>query len=644
MSAEAIPTSTGASATAVTTGSVSLHTRGFGFLELDDAAGTAFVAPPELNLFLAGDRVRAGKITAAADGRLTASALTLVERRRSELFGTVVRRSGRTWLKVDRTVANTDWRLEAPPATLAELADGAFVLARIGEGTSATFERAVPATDVGLERVRVRHGLRSSYPPIDPVGPDGAAAEWRPSRAVRRDLTDVPTVTIDGPSSRDLDDAVAVLPAGKDGALRVLVSIADVDALVERGSPIDEEARARGTSVYLAGQVLNMLPPALSEDRLSLLEGVERPTLTVEMRIDPDGVVTAVDLYPSITRTIARLTYEDVAGYLDRGDVGTLPVAVLPTLRWLRTAGARLGAMRAARGGVEILREDAYITMDDATGEPTAVGQRHDGSANVLIERLMVAANEAVARWLHERGLPGMYRVHDEPSADAVQLLVESARHFGFELGLDDRLSPRSLAALYGQIEGTSVAPAMMTVLSRALGPARYTVHPSLHFGLAAPLYLHFTSPIRRYADLVVHRVVKRYLAGARDMQAHDERVEALAKHLNDCAWRATKAENERQYMLAARLFASKVGERFGGNVIAVKPFGLVVQLAGQGVSGTIQTDLLPDGPYSLDTVNCLVGAKRRFAVGDALLVVVVGTSEELGRIDLGLAEAEPSA
>ncbi|MCC6623672.1 MAG: VacB/RNase II family 3'-5' exoribonuclease [Deltaproteobacteria bacterium] len=603
-------------------GTIAIHPRGFGFVDLDEGAGSAFVAPPDLNAWLAGDRVRA-HITTAPDGRMSAGAIELVERQRRELIGLVVRRRGRAWLEVDRTVANTDWRLEGAD----DVADGALVVATL-DGQSARLHHVVPATEASLERIRVRHGLRQGYPEAAPP------ARWSPPREARRDLTEVPTVTIDGPTSRDLDDAVAALPAGKDGGLRVLVSIADVDALVPDGSPLDLEARARGTSVYLAGQVLNMLPPALSDDALSLLEGVERPALTAELRLDVDGQVTSVDLYPSVIRSHARLTYDAVSAFLDRGEAGAIPAAVLPTLRWLRTASARLGAMRAARGGIAFLRDEVHLTLD-AAGEPTAVHARSDGSANVLIERLMVAANEAVARWLVERGLPGMFRVHEEPGAETVKILVDSARHFGFELGLADRLSPRGLAALHMQFSSTAVAPAMLSVLSGVLGPARYTVHPGAHFGLAAPLYLHFTSPIRRYADLVVHRIVKRYLDGARDLEAGDAAIEALGKELNGLAWRATKAENERQHMLAARLFAGRLGERFAGNVIAVKPFGLVVQLVGVGVSGTVAADTLPDGPYRVEDRLSFVGRARRFAVGDALTVEVAGASEELGRIEL---------
>jgi ribonuclease R len=232
----------------------------------------------------------------------------------------------------------------------------------------------------------------------------------------------------------------------------------------------------------------------------------------------------------------------------------------------------------------------------------------------------MVAANEAVARWLFDRGLPGVYRVHDAPDERSVRALAAWAHNFGFEPGFGEVLTPLGLSAFEEQFATSSIAPAMSNVLGRALGPARYTVHPTMHFGLAAPLYLHFTSPIRRYADLAVHRIVKAFLAGRRDLHAGDPGLEALAVDLNERARRAAKAESERVRMLAARLFATRVGETFRGNVIAVKPFGLVVQLVGMAVTGTV-------AEYEK--------GHRNYSLVDSLDVRIASTNEDLGRIDL---------
>jgi ribonuclease R len=229
-----------------------------------------------------------------------------------------------------------------------------------------------------------------------------------------------------------------------------------------------------------------------------------------------------------------------------------------------------------------------------------------------------------------------VFRVHDLPEPDRVEMLSRFAHNLGIEAGFGPTLSPRGLAAFEAQLRGTAVEPAVRTVMGKTLGPARYTVHPAPHFGLAAPLYLHFTSPIRRYADLCVHRLVKRYLDGDRSLAAGDPAYEALAVDLNRLAYRAGKAEAERHRMVVARWFASRVGERVSGNVVAVKPFGLVVQLKGTGATGTVAMDALPEGPYRVETGGYAAASeKHRYVVGEPIEVEISGTNEELGRVDL---------
>lgn len=623
-------------------GRISVHPRGFGFLQLDAPVGdatAAFITPPDLNSFLDGDVVTA-TLVADSTNRVSATGLTLAERSRRELFGTVSIRKGRRHLRVDRLVSNTDWPFKE--GTADKIEEGVAVVAAI-EGAEVVPTRVVtPDVDLGVERVIARHGIRSEFAEDVLAGARAARASVAAREATitaRRDLRSIPTITIDAPSTTDIDDALAVLPAGADGALRVLVSIADVGELVPEGSPLDEEARARGTSVYLAGRVLPMLPNEISSDAASLVPGEDRLALTAELRIDAEGEVRSVDIYESVIRSHARLTYEAAAELLDAGTPDVVPASVEPTLRWLRTAAARLSAVRAARGGVELAREEAYVSFDPATREPTGLTARGETAAHRLVERLMVAANEAVARWLVDRGLPGLFRVHDEPDPERVSALARFADNFGFQAGFGPRLSPRGLAAFEAQFRNSPVAPAIRTVLGEALGPARYTVHPSQHFGLAAPLYLHFTSPIRRYADLSVHRVIKRYLAGDRALASGDAAMEELAQHLNRAAFIAGRAEAERHRALVARLLASKVGERVSGNIVSIKPFGLIVQMKGAGATGVIALDTLPEGPYRVDpATHAAVSDARLFRIGEAVEATIAGANEELGRVELALA------
>ncbi len=604
-------------------GVVSLHSKGFGFVTPLDGRfdQAAFVPPPLLNRFLQDDVVDARFEQTGAKRSVVEA--TLVQRPRTELCGRVLTRGAKRFLKVDRAIANTDWPL------VGAAPDGAFVVAAIAEKDGvdvANVLRVVPEEQAEIEGLLVRHRLfgdpseavlaaAAAAPAIDDVI---AAAAFNPrqrgSKRGRRDLRDLVVVTIDGPSTKDIDDALACLPADSDGALRVIVAIADVDALVSAGSVLDDDARARGTSVYLPDRVIPMLPRSLSEDRLSLVEGADRLCLCAELRVDVDGVVTAVDVDEGLLRCAARLSYDGVRDFLERGDSAAVPASTHDTLRRLRAVGARLGVQRAARGGVAVDRAEAKLSFDQA-GQPIGVTEMESTSAHLLVERLMVAANEAVARYLVDRGLPGLFRVHDAPDVEHTRALAEAARGLGIEAGFSTTtpLSPLGLASFDAQILHTSVEPAARALLRRLLGPARYQPEPSQHFGLAAPLYLHFTSPIRRYADLVVHRVLKRWLHGSRDFAADRAALPALARHVDGAAARAAKAENERTRSLVARAFATRIGETVSGRIIGHKPFGALVQLPGI-------VALLPDADAPL---------------GSAVDVVIVAVDPVLGRVDV---------
>ena len=617
-------------------GTVSINPRGFGFVnDVSPEALTAFVAPPLLNAYLADDRVEA-TVAQGADGRWSASALTLIERTRKELVGEVVSHRGELHLRVDREVANTDWPLDAGDLPVAV---GDHVVARVEGRRARGLRKLETADERALAQVIARHGIPTDYGAEALAEADGARGVPHAVTGFRRDLRDVPTITIDAASTRDIDDAVAVLPAGGDGALRLLVSIADVGAFVPEDGALDRSARERATSVYLAGRVVPMFPETLSADWLSLLPGADRCCLTAELRIDAEGHVTAVDLYESVIRSWARATYDEVADYLDRGVVSDNLGAVRAMLPWLRTVSARLALARSRRGGVEMSREETRIVFDSARGVATGIEAARPTSAHTLIERAMVAANEAVGRWLVERGLPGVFRVHDEPDATRARDLAEFARNFGFEAGFGPRITPLSLAAFDRQISGAPVEPAIRSVLLRTLGPARYTVHPSAHFGLAAPIYLHFTSPIRRYADLAVHRIVKRYLHGDRSFRYDDPGVESLSVHINHRARAAARAENDRRRMITAAYMTQHLGEVFDAHVTRVRPFGLVAQLDTTLVEGTVAFDKLPGGPYEVDAGEAHArSATHTWAIGAALRVKVVAADAALGRVDLALA------
>ncbi|MDY7096101.1 MAG: VacB/RNase II family 3'-5' exoribonuclease [Acidobacteriota bacterium] len=631
--------SQGANAEVRWRGRISVHVRGFGFVDLESEEApteSAFVAPPDLNPFLEGDEVSV-LLEATGEDRYQAVELALEERTRKEVVGVVLRGGGREpRLELDPRLGNDAWPVANAPRDL-----------RPGDTVVATphprrqrlhFHRLVEGDEAGRARVLAVHEIRHQYP-------DEALAEARKTRLRkrgRRDLREVPTVTIDAAHSRDLDDALAVLPVQEDGAIRVLVSIADVDDGVPEGSELDREARHRATSVYLPDLVVPMLPPQLSEDALSLQPGVDRGALTVELRIDREGQVTATDISPSLIRSTTRLTYLDVAAFLDRGVTEGVPEEVQETVGWLHAAACRLSVTRKARGGVTIEPDEIRLDLDE-TGQPVGLDLHQPTSAHLLIERLMVATNEAVARWLEDRGLLALFRVQDPPDPELVDQLAEFAANFGFQTAFGGQLSSRALAAFEEQFRSSTVAPSIRSVLHWALGRARYQPETSPHFALGAPAYLHFTSPIRRYADLVVHRIVKAHLRGERDSHLQREELEEIAEHINETARRAQKAERDRLQMLVARYFADRVGEVHEGRIVVVRGFGLVVQLEELGVSGTVATEEMGKGPWELDAAThslvspSLSSPRRRHTVGEAVTVRIVATDETLGRLELAL-------
>jgi len=619
------------------TGRVDIHPRGFGFLTVQPPPSgevlSAFIPPPELATFLADDVVSA-TVSQGGDGRWSASGLKLLERPRQQVYGEVVMRKGAPQLRIDKEVANSDWPLETGGV---EVQHGDAVVARVIEGKVVLSRKVEPGADRSIERIIARHGLRRDFAPE--VLEAARTAKAAPhALGARRDLRSLPTVTVDAPSTRDIDDAISVLPAGPDGALRLLVSIADVGEYVTEGSVLDVAARERATSVYLAGHVLPMLPEELSAHWLSLVQGEERLCLTVELRIDAEGRVTAADVYESLIRSWARLNYDEVADFLDKGVVSAPMEPVREAMPWFRAAAARLAVARAGRGGIEMAREEARFTFDKGTGQVSGIENVPPNSAHKMVERFMVAANEAIAEWMLARGLPALFRIQDEPDPLRVADLASFAQNSGFAAGFGGRLTPLALAAFDRQISGCTAEPALRSVLRRSLGSARYTVVPSGHFGLAAKWYLHFTSPIRRYADLVVHRALKGYLRGRRDFMHQDPAVEQIAVHVNARARSASRAETDRHRVLEARVMVAHLGKTFLARITRVKPFGLLVQLDDLLVEGVVPVDALEGGPFRPDArETSLVGASRAFTIGMPIQVKAVSTDEVLGRIEFSL-------
>lgn len=633
--------------------------RGFGFVDLDqpltgptgDPVTSCFVPPPLTAPLLDGDHVQATFVV-EEDGRATATEVVLVQRTRGQLFGVV---EEGLLLRVDPHVAASRWKLEG---RVEDLPVGVAVLADItGDRTADPLDEWEDPLDVDtlLERIRVRHLIEADHPAAALAEAESLADKSvRRGRgtatAPRRDLRSLPTFTIDAPSSRDLDDALSVFGADSDGGIRVCVHIADVAAHVRPGTALDTEARRTGTSLYLPGWTRPMLPSRLSEDALSLVPDVDRDALTVEMRIASDGTVTAADIYTSQIRSDIRLSYETAAEVLAGRTPDDVPTDVIEALRWLRTAAARLGVQRLRRGGVEARRVEPDLTVAVVHGIAEQVAATPSNPANLLIERLMVAANESVAAWLIDRGLPGVFRVHPAPGANAAAALETFCAAAGFHPGFGSVLTPLDLAALSAQLDAAAdeTSAAVWDVLLGFLGRATYEPEAGRHFGLASDGYVHFTSPLRRYADLLVHRAVHSFLAGHRDLADYPEGgdLRAVCAHLNAVTRMGAVAERQMRKMLWLVALGRQVEEdpsaTFRGRVTGVGAKGAFVTLDSSHVTGMVQSRDLPGTAWkeSPDGLALTNARGARLGYGDAVVVRVASADVEAGQLELRLAGA----
>jgi len=659
-------------------GRVEGHRDGHGFVVPDNGDPAIYLAPQEMRSVLHRDRVRVRVQRMDRKGRPEGRVLDIIERRKTPIIGRLLHESGQ-WI-----VAPEDRRygqdILIPKNAIASAQVGQVVSVELTEQPSLhsqpvgrICEVLGEIDDAGMEiEIAVR-----KYEVPHLFSPDtlaAAAALPEKLRAVDRknrvDLTDVPLVTIDGEDARDFDDAVYCEPfkRGRGKAAfsgwRLLVAIADVSHYVKPGEALDDDAYERATSVYFPRRVIPMLPEKLSNGLCSLNPQVERLALVCDMVVAEDGSIDAYQFFPAVISSHARLTYTEVASALanTRGPEAHKRADVLPHLLHLHEVYRALLKQRGKRGAIDFETTETQIVCDD-NGRIEKIVPRVRTDAHRLIEESMLAANVCAALFIAQAEHPSLYRVHEGPTPEKRVALQAYLRALGLGLSISDDPTPGEMQAISKATQGRPDAVQISTMLLRSMQQAVYTVTNNGHFGLAFDAYTHFTSPIRRYPDLLVHRVIKALLTGKRfqmmpnaltrtpelrkNARAPSKPVKPLSQeaamwesvgaHCSANERRADEASRDVEAWLKCRFMREHLGEEFSGTVSAVAGFGLFVTLDALYVDGLVHITELGGEYYRFDEVRQELRGERtgvRYAVGTRVRVQVSRVDLDSRKID----------
>ena len=643
------------------TGIFSGNARGFGFVTVEGQEQDVFIPEEKTGGALHGDKVQIFiEREAGAKGRAEGAVLRILEHANREMVGFYQKNKTFGFVIPDNRRIAMD--IFIPQGQDMGAVTGHKVVVRItefGDGRKKPEGKIVeilghvndPGTDI-LSLVRA-YGLPEQFPEevLREAGqaPDVSEGDLEG----RLDLRDLPTVTIDGEDAKDLDDAVT-LEMNSGGNYILGVHIADVSHYVREGSALDAEAFRRGTSVYLVDRVIPMLPHSLSNGICSLNAGEDRLALSCIMEITPDGTITDHRIAETVVRVDRRMTYTAVNAILTDGGIepdgsgGSCPEAeayreFVPMFLKMQKLADILRARRRRRGAIDFDFPESKILLD-GEGRPLAIEPRQRNAATKLIEDFMLAANETVAEDYFWQALPFLYRTHDRPDPEKIKALGIFINNFGYHIRMQQgEIHPKELQKLLDRLEGTSEEALLSRLVLRSMKQARYTTDCSGHFGLAARYYTHFTSPIRRYPDLQIHRIIKENLRGglAEERRAHYEAIlPQAAIQSSALERRAEEAERETEKLKKCQYMSRFVGEEFTGVISGITNWGFYVELPNT-VEGLVRMSDLADDYYIFDEKNYeLVGERTRktYKLGQSVRVTVSGTDPVLRSVDFVLA------
>ncbi len=601
--------------------------RGFGFVTPEDGSGDLFIPPRAVGGALHGDTVLACRAQGRSDDE--GEVLAVLDRGCKEVVGAYRREKQAGYLVPDDRRLGIEIYIPAGKHKGAK--SGAKAVARVR-----SFEGRTPVGEIveilgkegdlfaeELSLIRA-HKLREEFPPD--VEEEGGRQASRPitekNLLGREDLRKELIITVDGEDTRDIDDAISV--EKREGKYYLGVHIADVSHYVARGSRLDEEAFLRGTSVYFPDRVLPMLPRSLSNGICSLNEGEDRLTLSCFMTVNEQGKVTGRRVCPSVIRSRHRMTYTEVTK-LCENDPET--VKKYPDLIGFVSVAAELTRIlkraREARGSVALDVKEAKILFENGT---ISVPDCERTISHEMIEQFMVLANESVAALMTEKGVPFIYRIHEPPSEEKAQGFLSFLSEAGVKANFNtEKPSPRDYAALLTRLESSPLYPIVNRVMLRSMMKARYSPENAGHFGLASDCYCHFTSPIRRYPDLCVHRIVKETLQNPAGAERFAGFVKDASIRSSECERNAADAERDVDALYLAAYMQDKIGETFEATVSGMNAYGLFAELKNT-VEGFIPAEALPDDSYEyLESRHILRGFRHSFMIGEKVRVQVAG-------------------
>lgn len=632
------------------TGKVSGHPDGFGFFIPEDGSDDIYLPFHEMRSLLDGDRVAVRLAGHDRKGRRKGAVVEILERGKQTVVGQFHREHGISY--VVESASRTPHHFMVAGKDRGGAKDGQMVKLEIIEYPSARREAQGRVTailgsqdDPGMLTTLAieSFGLRTEWP----KKAIAAAREWggevrEGDKRDRVDLRSVPLVTIDGADARDFDDAVYAEQSGK--GWKLIVAIADVSHYVRPGDALDSEAGKRGTSTYFPDRVVPMLPEELSNGLCSLNPDVDRLCLVCEMRVGPAGRVERSKFYRGVMRSHARLTYSEVNSAVCERDAGVRKQyqKLLPQLDCLHDLYRAFAQNRSRRGALDLELPEVRITMDRENHHVDSVAPLHRNDAHRLIEECMIAANVQAAKFLRRHRLPNLYRVHPQPDPDRFEELRLMLQELGFKVPAEARTQPRALNKILGEMRERPDFAVLATSVLRTMAQAVYQPHNEGHYGLALDAYSHFTSPIRRYPDLLVHRGITHILEGGKPgaFLYKMPKMELLGKNCSMLERQAEAASRHVENRYKCIYIQEHVGGEYDGVITGVTHFGLFVMLRDFYVEGLVHVTSLGNDYYHSEHGGLRLTGERTgasFGLGDTVRVRVTRVDVEEAKVDLQL-------